>query len=222
MGVRALISNIALPRGAHLEIAQCSPNTGLIDIIGGISTTHLSNLPSPTSIDYGTHPRHIELSGPNGSLSFYSLNAATSEFFIEFPVLPLTSVREFRLTHANPLNLPYPIPLAHHLSFFPSLETLAIGCRSGIPYLSTLLQNPSFPPSLTNLAFLNCDLSEQFMEELAQFASDRKNTTSARLHRVVIVDLDGKFPSSALINALERHIPVVDLRRGRDLPTDLT
>jgi len=60
------------------------------------------------------------------------------------------------------------------------------------------------------------------MKELTQFASDRKNTTSARLHRVIIVDSGGKFPSATSIDALEKHVPIVDVRRGKKLPTDLT
>jgi len=60
------------------------------------------------------------------------------------------------------------------------------------------------------------------MEELTLFASARKYTTSARLRRVVIVDSGGKFPSAASIDALEKQVPIVDIRRGKELPTDLT
>jgi len=60
------------------------------------------------------------------------------------------------------------------------------------------------------------------MEDLTRFSSDRKSTTSAWLHRVVIIDQDGEFPSAASIRALGRHVPVVDVRFGTELPTDLT
>ena len=118
----------------------------------------------------------------------------------------------------SPLN-----PLVLPLSFFPALETLAIECETSVPYLlSALLSNPSSSPSLKTLAFLDCNLSEQFMEELTRLASDRRNTTSARLDRVVVVDSGGKFPSPASIDALEEHVPTVDVRRGTRLPADLT
>jgi len=220
--VQALISNIALQRGAHLEIMYYVRNAGLNEILTGVSTTHLSNLPSPTSIEYETHPRCIRLSGPNGRFSFGSSPLATIDFFVEFPLLPLANVREFRLIHRKSSNPPPLNPVTNYLSFFPSLETLAVECETGIPQLSTLLSNPSSPPSLTTLAFFNCDLSEDFMGELTQFASDRKNTTSARLHRVVIVDSGGKFPSPTSVDALEDQVPVVEIKRGKKLPTDLT
>jgi len=218
--VRALISNIALQRGAHLEIKYYLMSEGLNRILTGISTKHLSNFPSPTSIEYDIQPRRIRLFGPNGRFSFDS--TLITDLFMEFPLLPLASVREFRLIHTKLVGRFHLNHVTDHLSLFPSLHTLAIECKTGIPYLSTLLSNLSFPPSLTTLAFLNCDLSERFMEELTRFASDRKTTTLARLHHVVIVDSGGKFPSDASIDALEKQVPVVDVRRGKKLPADLT
>ena len=219
---QALISNIALQRGAHLEIAYCSWDARLKEILTGISTAHLSNLPSPTFIEYQIHRREIQLSGPNGRFSFVGPPSLGNPF-VELPVLPLANIRELRLRHRKPewvvsLNL-----LALRLSFFPALETLAVECETSISYLlSALVSKPSSSPSLKTLAFLNCDLSDQFMEELTRFASNRKNTTSARLYHVVIVDSGGKFPSAASIDALEEHVPVVDARRGTKLPADLT
>jgi len=220
LDIRALTSSIALQRGAHLEIKYYLLSEGLNRILAGISTKHLSNLPSPTSLEYDIQPRRIRLFGPNGRFSFDG--TLITDLFIEFPLLPLASVREFRLIHTELMGRFHPNHVMDHLSLFPSLHTLAIECKTGIPYLPTLSSDPSSPPSLTTLAFLNCDLSEDFMEELTQFASDRKNTSSARLHRVVIVDSGGKFPSDASIDALEKQVPVVDVRRGKKLPTDLT
>jgi len=216
--VQALISNIALQRGAHLHIFYRNVDAGLKEILTGISTTHLLNLPSPTSIKYETYPRCIQLSGPKGGFSYTGIPEDT---FTEFPLLPLANVREFRLIHRRSWKTPHLSPMTHHLSFFPSLETLAVECETSIPQLSTLLSNPSSPPSLTTLAFLNCNLSDRFMEELTRFASDRKNTASARLHHVVIVDSGGKFPSAASIDGLETQVPIVDIRRGKKLPTNL-
>jgi hypothetical protein len=85
-------------------------------------------------------------------------------------------------------------------------------------YLSTLFSNPS-----TTLAFLNRNIPEDFMEELARFASNRKKTTSAWPHHVVsiIIHGDGK-PSAASIHTLGRHVLVVEVRFGTELPKDLT
>jgi len=221
---RALIPNIALQRGAHLEMAYCGRHTGLNDILTGISTTHLSNLPSPAFIEYQIHPREIQLFGPNGRFSFIGSHVF-SEYdpFVEFPLLPLANVRELRLRHCSQWSKFYPKPPTLPLAFFPALETLSIEGEANILHrLSTLLSNPSSSPSLKTLAFLDCDISSQFMEELKRFASDRKNTTSARLHHVIIVDSGGKFPSTGSIDWLKEHIPTVDVRRGTMLPADLT
>ena len=219
---RALISNIALQRGAHLEITYCGWGTGLDKILTGVPTTHLSNLSSPAFIDYQIYPREIQLFGPNGRFSFVG-SPGLGDPFVEFPLLPLANVRELRLRHCRPEGITSLNHLALPLSFFPALEALAIECETSIPYLlSTLWLGPSSSPSLGTLAFLNCSLSEQFMEKLMRFASDRKNTTSARLHHVVIVDSGGRFPSAASIDALDEHVPIVDVRRDTKLPADLT
>lgn len=60
------------------------------------------------------------------------------------------------------------------------------------------------------------------MEELTRFASGRRNTTSALLRRVVIIDSKGNLPNVASINALEEYVPVVDVYIGKTLPKDLS
>ncbi|KAF9786413.1 hypothetical protein BJ322DRAFT_1059468, partial [Thelephora terrestris] len=222
MNAQALVSSIALRRGAHLEISSLDRNTGLNDVLSDISLAHLSNLPSPAFLGYESYPRNIRLRGPNGSFSFSCFPSAGIPFE-EFPLLPLTNVREFRLRHRTPQrhrsshNLPVFNP-----SPFPALETLAVECDIDLlQFLSTLLSKPPILPSLKTLAFLNCVITEEFMEKLTQFASDRVNTTSARLHHVVIVHENGMFPSAASIHALGKHVPVVDVRFGTILPVDL-
>lgn len=59
------------------------------------------------------------------------------------------------------------------------------------------------------------------MKDLTQFASNRKKTALAWLHRVVVVHSDGILPSVASIRGLEEHIPVVDARIATELPMDL-
>ena len=55
------------------------------------------------------------------------------------------------------------------------------------------------------------------MKELTQFVFIRKNTsTSARLHRVLIVHWEGRFPSVGSIQRLRNHVKIVDVRAGGD------
>ena len=109
----------------------------------------------------------------------------------------------------------------HLLSSFPALETFAVERETNLSLLSPLLSNPSASPSLKTLAFLDCVLPEEFMKQLAWFTSDRKNTTSAWLNSVVIVNQEGIFPSIASIRGLEERVPVVEVRTAANLPMDL-
>lgn len=74
---------------------------------------------------------------------------------------------------------------------------------------------------MKTLAFLDCDLDEGFMEKLTWFVCNRRNTASAWLYRVVIVNSKGNLPSVDSIDALGKHVPVVDVRVGKELPSDL-
>ena len=221
---KALISKIALQRGAHLEIVCSSYGRNpLKDFLSGIPTTHLLNLPSPTFMKYESFNRSIQLFGPNGTFSCKGSPGYRHDLFLELPLLPLTSIRELRLVHSQRRQSSVPFHSGFNPSFFPALETFATSYDIWVSStLSSLLSNPSYPVSLKTFAFLNCTLSGDFMEELKRFASDRKNTTSARLRHVVIVDSQGNLPSVTSIEALGEHVQIVDVRVGKELPTDLT
>jgi len=224
MDGQALISNISLPKGATLDISCYTTGVTVSDVLSGICTTHLSNLLSPTSMKYCTYRRTVRLLGPNGTASFCIYDHLDIPF-IEFPRLPLANIREFRLDNRGweSMYLPPGSEMFHHLSSFPALETFTIRSDSDLSYvLSPLLSDPSASPCLKTLGFWDCILTEEFMERLTRFASDRKNTTSAWLDCVVIVHREGKFPSMASVHKLEEHVPVVDVRIATKLPKDLT
>ena len=225
MDGKALVSSIALSKGAEL-VFSCCPSGGISttvdEALSGISTTHLSNLLSPTFMEYRVNPRTVRLLGPNGTAKFYS-PLGSGIPFAEFPRLPLSNIRRLRLDACRWKSIrPPPCPAVfHHLSSFPALETLTVECDTDLSHLlSPLFSNPSSSPSLKTLAFLGCIIAEEFMKELARFTSDRKGTTSVGLHRVVIFNRGGEFPSVASIQKLEEHVPVVD-RISTKIPTDL-
>ena len=223
MDNKALVSSIPLQRDADLEITLCYESTGLNDVLSLISTTHLSNLRSPNFMEYHPDKRtSIRLSGSNGSFSASCLLGSGIPF-AEFPLLPLTNIREFRLIRRTSGLEEFPLnPTVFPPSSLPALETLVIEREITASHLlSALFSNPSSSPSLKTLAFFNCDLDEVFMEELTRFASNRKDTTSAWLYRVVIVSSNGNLPSVTSIDALGDHVPAVDARIAKKLPTDL-
>ena len=171
-------------------------------------------------MEYRAYPRAIRLLGSNGSTAFCGISESDIPF-AEFPRLPLTDVRRLHLNTRwwKPIRPPM---VFHHLSFFPALAIFIIERDAELSHLlSALFSNPSSSPSLKALAFLDCVITEEFMEELRRFSSDRKNTTSAWLHSVVILHREGKFPSIGSIRKLGEHVPVVDVRIAEELPTDL-
>ena len=218
MDADVLMSGIALRRGAHLAVVLYNRGAGSNDVLPIISMAHLSNLLSPTSMEYNPDFTTIRLLGPNGSFSFRA--SGLEDLFAGFPPTHLANIREFRYHGSSPWAPPvkpvvFPLPL-------PALETLVIEREdTALLHFSALFSNPSSSPSLKTLAFLDCTLNEGFMEELAQFAFNRKNTTSAWLYRVVIVNSKGGLPSVVSIDELGKYVPIVDARIGKKLPTDL-
>ena len=222
---KALISGIALQKGAHLDILSTGTDQKLSGVLSGISPKHFANISSPTFMECQSDCQSIRLLGPDGDF-FFKCSHGPDDLFSKLPLLPfsLTSVREFRLVHRRPGKAPSPLePLVFYPALLPSIEALAVNCETNVSYLlSELFSNPFCSPSLNTLAFLDCDISEDFMRELGQFASIRKVTAAMRLHRVVIGHSKGKLPSVASIGALGQHIPVVDVRMEKEFPRDLT
>ena len=219
MDAHALMSGLALQRGARLKITLYNMDAGLNDVLPIISMAHLSNLQSPTLMEYNPDQNAIRLLGPNGSFTFCAFGL--EDPFTGFPPTHLTEVREFRYRRSPLASHPLK-PFAFPPSALPALETFVTECEAALSHLfSILFSNPSSSPSLKILAFLDCTLTEGFMEELAQFAFNRKNTTSAWLYRVAIVNSKGILPGFASIDALAKHVPVVDAQIGKKLPADL-
>ena len=217
MDGRALISSITLRRGGALEVYCDSGDLGLTDILSGVSLSHLPNLSSPTFMEYRSYQRRIRLLGQDGSFLFDDYSNSENPFQ-EFPLLPLDSIREFRLEHRA-----LSIPTKLHLSSFPSLEVLAIDGGTYNSPLSIVFPGPTSPSSLKTLALLDFGVTEDFIAELTQFASNRKSTASASLNRVVILNSsNGRLPSAASVERLRKRAPVVEVMQGKKLPKDLS
>jgi len=213
---RALISRIPLRRGGKLEIHSLEDNEGLDNLLTSVSTTFLGNLASATHME--SCGGSIQVLGPDGSFSFSGLSTSEMPLFGLSPP-SFSKIRELHLER----EVSAISPRAFDPSLFPALETLAIKRYTNVlAGLSALFSTPASSPLLKTLAFLDCNLSKDFMKELTRFASDRKGTVSAWLYRVVIVHPHGKFPGAASLHALGGHVPVVDVRFGTKLPTDLT
>ena len=102
MDGRAPMSIIGLWKGAELEFDCCgyyAVCARVDDVLSNVSATHLSNLPSSTSMAYRAHTRRVQLRGPNGTASFSS-DSNSDTPFVKFSQLPLVNVRRLHLdTH---------------------------------------------------------------------------------------------------------------------------
>ena len=150
--------------------------------------------------------------GPGGSFS-YEGHFSSEIIFRELAVLSLDGIREFRLKY------PAWSPIELHLSSFPSFEVFVIDAGPYGSNLSTVLPDPA-SSSLKTLVFPCCLITEGFMAELTQLASDRENATSVSLNRVILIEY---LPTDvASIERLGKHVPVVGVMKRMELPKDLS
>ena len=215
MDGQVLISNIALQRGAALNISYYRGSAKLADFLSGVFMTHLQNLSSSILMEYrSSFPESIRLLGLDGSFSFESHFQMLKNPFEQFPLFLLDSIRELHLEcrSASIPTEPHPFP-------FPSLEVLVIDhSTSVLRVFSNLFPNPTSSPMLKTLSFLNCVITESFMDKLVRFTSDREDLASASPHRVVIVGYGGGLPSEASVERLRKCVSVVEVMDGWELP----
>ena len=108
-----------------------------------------------------------------------------------------------------------------HLSSLPSLEVFVLDAEAYGSNISTVLPDP-VSSSLRTLVFLHCLTTKGFMAKLTQFASDRESTRSGSLNRVVINNWSREYlPTVASIERLRKHVPIVEVMEGKELPKDL-
>ena len=195
--VKPLISNIRLRKGGTLELMDYG-DVGLSRILSTVSTTHLPG----SSLEYQPFPRKIRLIGPDGTLLYRRIGGE----HLSFPSLETLVVLGHDM-NACPVGGEY------------TLDISIPGSSVALP-LSPVLPDPAFSPLLETLAFLDCDITEDFMDNLARLALDRKNHTSTSLRRVIIMHSKGRFPSESSVRRLREYVPVVEVSGGNELPED--
>jgi hypothetical protein len=99
------------------------------------------------------------------------------------------------------------------------LETLAFSKTVFPPgLLSALTQEPVLCPALRTIAFFDCDINSDIIKELGEAVTRRRDSTAARLHRVVIVSSTETPPNVKAIQQLRKSVPCVDVRVDDKLP----
>jgi hypothetical protein len=210
----ALVSSIPLQKGATLEIRHDKiSGPALASVFSGVSATRLQYLSSPIVMEFRIPAEKVRLLGFDGSFSYEGCLIPVDSFG-KLPLSVLASVRKL-LIESHGLT-------KFCLSSFPSLEVLTIDGGSNRSSFPLTPPDPTFPPLLKTLALLNCIFASNFVTEFLQFASNYKTIASASLHRVVIVNSsDEQLPGADFVERLKRHVPLVEVMVGRELPKNL-
>jgi len=211
---RALLSSLYLPHGINIGV-QGSRENSCGDMLSFLPcpSTHIQDLFAPiTTIKYLPSPERLHLYGNNGSLSFHS-NGAPQNFYEELDLFDTSAVREFHLPNRHRDRLYWV------LERLPALEALIISQGNpGQTVLSVLAKEPLLCPSLKIIAFLDCGMNHELVNELEMVLTKREHSTAARLHQVVIVNRTYDLPGHFLISRIRRIVPRVDVMASDELP----
>jgi len=216
---RGLLSCISLPRGVHLEVVfSQSTQTPDFALFLPSPPTPIHELLAPITTVKSQHsPWEVYLSGNNSAFSF-RCPKPQSYFYIRSPLFPTTTVREL---HANtrPHNI-QPWFLLSVLEGLPALEVLVIYRDPIIPgLLSVLAQEPVLCPVLKTIAFFDCQVARNQVDELEAAVVKRGGTTAIRLHSVVIITNNSRASLDLeLIHQLRKYVPRVEVRVDDKLP----
>ena len=212
---KGLLSCISLPPGICLEVS-CLQWTSLGMCLPSPPTNIHAALAPITAIRFQAAPREIRVSGNGGSLSF---RCPQPQFWNpELHLFPTTSVREFHVDIA-----PWTFTPAFFVSLFtrlPALEILVVTNSTCWPtgLFDSLAGQPPLCPSLKTMAFFNCGLTPEAVEEFEGMVARRKGSTSTWLYQVVIVSSTRALPDYTLVERLKQHVPRVDVRMDDKLP----
>ena len=101
----------------------------------------------------------------------------------------------------------------------PALEILAIS-QTPFPRClpSALTEEPVLCPALRTIAFLDCGINSSTIKELGEAITKRRDSTTARLYRVVVVNSTAALPDLASIKQLRKCVPCVEVRVDDKLP----
>jgi len=212
-----LLSCISLPRCVNVEViyTKLGPSVELKEFLPSPPTPIRKLLAPITAIKNQSTPRELRLSGDGSAFTFRSPGGSAHGWNLLFST---TLVREL---YMNPH--PYKFGdrwLSTMMKSLPALEILAISRATVFPvgFFSALTKEPALCPALKTIGFFDCDIGPDTMEELGEALTKRRDSTAARVYRVVIVSSTGKMPDPASVQQLRKTVPFVCIRMDDKLP----
>jgi len=214
---KGLLSCISLPRGVNIEViyTKLDPPAALEQFLPSPPTPIRELLAPITVVKTQITPRELHLSGNGSTFTFRSSEDGAHGWLLLFST---TLVRELCMD-------PHPYvfderALSPVMKFLPALEILAISrtTASSLGLFSALTEEPALCPVLKTIAFFDCDINPDEMQKLGEALTRRRDSTAARVYRVVIVSSTGKMPDHASVQQLRKTVPFVYIRMDDKLP----
>jgi len=213
---RMLLSWVSLRRGSRITIrgSQSNPCATLASFLPSPPTPIKEMLTPITAIKYRSSDS-FHVFG-EGQFSFQP-SKPTPTVYDGFSLFITGAVREF---HINTPTLDSSgTYLSWSLRLLPALEALVLSeTRLPLGSLSALAKEDPLCPSLKTIAFFDCKVTEDVIKELEEVLAKRRDSTAARLYRVVIVNATHVLPNPQLIRRLQKFVPRVDAGVGDELP----
>ena len=214
---KGLLSYISLPRGVNLEIifTGTDPSAKLGSLLPSPPTPIRELLAPITVMKTQLTPRVLQLFGNCSTFTFCSPGDGAHGWP---PLFSTTLIRELYVDpHPYRLGDQY---LSNAMKLLPALEILAISRAPVFPVglFSALTEVPALCTALKTIAFFDCDISPGTMEKFGEVLAGRRDSTAARVHRVVIVSSTGNMPDYTSVQQLRKSVPHVDIRMDDKLP----
>ena len=213
---RALLSWVSLGRGSHITIrgSQSNPSADLASFLPSPPTSIQELLTPITTIKYHSSG-WFHISGGDGKFSFQS-SKPPMIMYDGFDLFTTGTAREFHITYLRDSSNTF---LSWPLGRLLGLEVLVLS-KTRLPYgsLSALAKEGPLCPSLKTIAFFDCEVNEDVIKELEEVLAKRRDSTAARLYRVVIVNPTRALPNLQLFRRLKKFVLRVDVGVGDELP----
>jgi len=211
---RALLSWVSLRRGSHIAIrgSQSNSSADLASFLPSPPTPIRDLLTPITTIKYRYDSFHAL---GEGQFSFQP-SKHTPTLYEGLGLFVTRTIRELHITYALDSGGIY---LTWPMERLPALEALVLS-EMHLPSgsLSALAKEGPLCPSLKTIAFFDCEVNEDVIKELEEVLAKRRDSTAARLYRVVIVNPTHALPNPQLIRRLKKFVLRVDVGVGDELP----
>ena len=215
---KGLLSCISLPRGVNIEVISTKPGPPAeFKLFLPSPPTLIQKLLTPiTAIKVQIIPQELHFSGNGSAFTFRAPDNPPTicGVLMSFPI----TLRELHL-NIHPQKFT-DVGLSNTMKTIPALEILAISGATKFPIglFSVLKKEPVLCPALKTIAFLDCGIDQDVMKELGEALARRRDSTGARVCRVVIVSSTGAMPDRRSVRRLRKSVPCVDVRMDDKLP----